>query len=171
MKRCTDCEQELELSEFGKSSRAKDGKQSKCRECVAEYNASPAAKAARAKHKATAKRKETDKAYRARPEYRAEQAERSRTHRAENPEKIAAQNAKYRVDHPDRLAANRAVITAVKQGRLPAASTVTCYRRYDGCKIQADDWHHHSGYDEAHHLAVLSICKPCHKKEHKEARV
>ena len=147
MKRCPDCEQELELSEFAKNRTKYDGKQSVCRACGKIRAATPQAKATRKRSNA-----------------RWDQSERGK-------EMTAAKARRSRKRHPERERANWAVHKAVKEGRLPRPETVTCYRRYDGCRITAEHWHHHSGYDKAHHLAVLSICKPCHTKEHEEARV
>jgi hypothetical protein len=63
----------------------------------------------------------------------------------------------------DSVRARVAVGTAVRRGKLPVVSTMIC------CvcnEAQAEQWHHHNGYDKAHWLDVVPVCRECHGKEH-----
>lgn len=53
--------------------------------------------------------------------------------------------------------ANSAVNIAVRAGRLPRVSSLTCQR----CDKQAKGYFHHNGTDEAHHLDVIPLCNGC----------
>jgi hypothetical protein len=53
-----------------------------------------------------------------------------------------------------------AVTYAVKTGAIQAASKQRCVM----CGKQAQDYHHHKGYDAAHRLDVTPVCKKCHRR-------
>lgn len=68
--------------------------------------------------------------------------------------------------------AHKAVENAVRSGKLlPATAFVCAYCQ----NTQATEYHHHNGYDDAHKIDVVPICRGCHKTchwhepEHREA--
>lgn len=55
------------------------------------------------------------------------------------------------------------VARAVKRGVLRPAKTFICvYCNH----MPADRYHHHAGYDKAHHLDVWPVCSGCHGELH-----
>ena len=57
--------------------------------------------------------------------------------------------------------ARLAVRNEVRAGRMPHIKTLTCK-----CGVQAENYHHHNGYDRNHWLDVIPVCKKCHTTEH-----
>lgn len=49
---------------------------------------------------------------------------------------------------------------AVRQGKLPHPTTLTCAH----CSNQAQEYHHHNGYEKEHLLDVEALCVSCHGK-------
>lgn len=58
--------------------------------------------------------------------------------------------------------AGKAVQDAIRHGDLPKAQALKCAM----CGKPAYDYHHHRGYDEAHHLDVIPLCRKCHVRLH-----
>lgn len=58
------------------------------------------------------------------------------------------------------------VAIAVKAGKLPRASTLTCVK----CGEQADQYHHYLGYELKNRLKVEPVCEKCNLKERKLTR-
>lgn len=52
--------------------------------------------------------------------------------------------------------------SAISRGLLPQISTCTCV----DCGAQAAEYHHHVGYEEAHWLDVIPLCRECHLARH-----
>lgn len=50
----------------------------------------------------------------------------------------------------------------VKKGAIPPAKDLACRQ----CGKQADHYHHHNGYDDAHLTDVIPLCALCHKSVH-----
>ena len=73
---------------------------------------------------------------------------------------VATIMTKYRQDYPERTQANDRVNYAVKTGKLPPVSSLTC--SYPGCDKMAEDYHHHMGYDEENWLNVKPYCSLHH---------
>ena len=65
--------------------------------------------------------------------------------------------------HPDRTRAYSAVQIAVKNGKLPKASTLKCSAQLDNCTGNAMEYHHYNGYNKMHALDVIPVCSTCHK--------
>lgn len=86
LKRCSSCEQDKPLSEFGNHTRSKDGKRSQCKQCERDYR----------------NKESTRDRQRA---YRKENAETLRANQRrweqENPEKVAEYHRRYRDEHPE----------------------------------------------------------------------
>jgi hypothetical protein len=82
-----------------------------------------------------------------------------------NPDKVRARNRradtkKYFEKHPEKVYARAVVALAVKYGKLPPARTLQCV----DCDSQAEDYHHHKGYDFENWLEVVPMCRTCHGK-------
>ena len=73
--------------------------------------------------------------------------------------KIKSRN-KYKAENPDKNKAHRTVANAVKAGKLPRASTLTCV----DCNQTAAQCYHHEDYEKP--LDVVALCRDCHAKRH-----
>jgi hypothetical protein len=60
--------------------------------------------------------------------------------------------------YPDRHLARYAVNHAVRGGRIPAASTLPCFR----CGSAATEYHHFAGYEMEHWFDIDAVCRRCH---------
>jgi hypothetical protein len=80
---------------------------------------------------------------------------------------MMARNYKHSHKHGEALklfpkyAANRAVATEKRHGRMLPATAYKCH----GCDRQAMDYHHTS-YDPESRLAVVPLCRSCHQLAH-----
>jgi hypothetical protein len=69
-------------------------------------------------------------------------------------------DAEYDATHPGRRAANRAISSAVRYGRLSRAYDNDCFV----CGDDAKHWHH---VDYNKPLEVFPMCQPCHQRWHR----
>lgn len=106
LKRCSSCEQDKPLSEFGNHTRSKDGKRSQCKQCESDYRNKESTKDRLREYQreyrvANAdKLKASEKAWReANPD---KAAASSRRYRERNPERARANAQRWRENHPDR---------------------------------------------------------------------
>ena len=76
-------------------------------------------------------------------------------------EKHKAVKAKCQVKFPEKSKARDTVSNAVKAGKLPKPTTLKCK-----CGNQAEQYHHHKGYESKHQLNVIAVCKSCHINFH-----
>lgn len=127
-------------------------------ESLCRYNKSDKGKAARRKYFQTLKGKAAQKRY-------------ATSSKGKNAAKRYQQSKKGKVNlfrskkrhftaHPERFKARDAVNIAVKSGRLPRPDTLQC----SYCSEQAEQYHHHKGYDPEHWLDVIPTCCQCHYK-------
>ena len=152
MKRCSKCGGEKPLDEFCRDATRADGHATQCKACKnayqTKYRETPEGKAARARYRNSDKGKATIRAaidrYRVSDKGKANAARGDQAHKQRNPERVGARKAVYH---------------AVRDGKLPAPSTQTCV----GCGDPAEHYHH-PDYD--YHLAVMALCRPCHKELH-----
>lgn len=103
--------------------------------------------------------------------------EQQRKWRSENREHVARQQREYyakrpksrkkpwREKNPSKKRAEDAVFYAISLGSLPKANTLRCCMALDGCAGEARDYHHAS-YEDDDHLAVVPVCRPCHRFIH-----
>lgn len=68
--------------------------------------------------------------------------------------------------HEAQSKAHRKVLRMIRSGKMKKASAYLCAYHYEGCTIQADDWHHHEGYAPENQLNVIPVCRSCHKTYH-----
>ena len=139
-KRCSKCKQIKLISEFNQNKSRKDGLQHSCKFCQATYA-------------------QTDRG-------RIVIQNAQKSYRQTQKGKISAREGmkRYKFRHPDRRKAKAAVNSAVANGKLPHISTLLCHC----CFGQAQQYHHHRGYEPKHRLDVVSICTKCHKKIHQK---
>lgn len=143
LKVCLKCGESKPVSEFSKNRNRKDGLQAYCKACQSAHR--------HARYWGDAeyreKQREQWRAYRSRPEIQQKKVEWD----------------KSRGYQTDTVRARVAVGTAVRRGKLPPVSTMVCVV----CdEAQAEQWHHHNGYEKEHWLDVVPVCRECHGKEH-----
>jgi hypothetical protein len=81
-------------------------------------------------------------------------------YRSKFPERIANYHKKYAEAFPNKYIARVAVSSAVLSKKLPPIKTQKC----SVCKKrQAQNYHHHLGYEKDHWLDVIPVCSKCHK--------
>lgn len=192
LKQCTKCKEWKPLDAYQKNPSQKSGLQPRCRICRAEdsrrYISVPENKEKRDRyeqerkgdpHHIEVKRKyeQTEKRKRYVKEYthKAEVKQRKRLrlrelkeqgrldkyidrYKEKTGEANRVYHRKFRQLHKDKKSAHEAVRRAIKRGVLLKANTLKC----SSCPNQAQEYHHHNGYDKAHWLDVVPICKKCH---------
>ncbi len=65
---------------------------------------------------------------------------------------------RYCRKYPERRRAKGAVNNAIQRGKLPRPDSKQCSL----CPKQAEQYHHHLGYDRKHWLDVIPACHSCH---------
>ena len=73
-------------------------------------------------------------------------------------------NALYPERNPEKVRAHRAVLNALRTGRMAPASACICADCY---KSPAVHLHHHS-YEKEHWLDVIPLCRSCHHIRHNQ---
>jgi hypothetical protein len=135
-KTCTVCNQLKDISQF-RFHKTRLHYESECKECVRTrqqtYRRSFHGKEVRRKNARTWKQTATGKAYTLRNAIQRQRA------------------------HPDIYSANKAVLYAVKTGKLPKVTTLQCAH----CNDTALEYHHVS-YRREHRLNVIPLCRRCH---------
>ncbi len=120
------------VTEFGADRRSATGYDGYCKTCRTELRRTPGAMAARKRHRRSLK-------------YRQNQLTRAKRTKANTPKQL--------------LRARWTVQNAINLGHIPRARVFQC----SICaQSQARDYHHHRGYDEAHMLDVIPVCRQCH---------
>ncbi len=88
----------------------------------------------------------------------------SQTHQAER----AEYRNRYKMNYPEKRKAQKAVEVELRYNRWPPANMQVC----EICgEAQAEEYHHHLGYEPEHWLHAQAVCRECHVKAHKEARI
>lgn len=149
MKQCSGCEEWKDESEFYRNKSNRDGLTYKCANCMREasrqWGNSPRGKKIKHAYNNSEKAKIIKKKWK--------DTEAGKDSRRRNQDKF-----------PKRRKARRAINNAVRDGRFPHISTKYC----DNCGRQAQEYHHHNGYDKAHWFDVTPLCRDCHIKLEKE---
>ena len=150
-KTCINCKRIKPTSEFYKTRRHKDGLHSGCKECASLYQK---------KYRRTAKGKQTNR--QGNKKYR-------RTEKGRQAHKLYGQSEKgkqaskeYRKHNTDKSRAQRTVNDAIARKDMPKPTLFQC-----SCGKQAQQYHH-PDYAPEHWLDVVSVCRSCHYKIHKE---
>lgn len=144
---CTYKGQPQPIDNFYKNAHSLGGFHSNCKDCKnrhvrARYHSDPEVKAAVLTK---------TKAYR--------QSERGK-------EVMKKSYQKHAQSHPERVKARIAVrgkVVNIKTGNgLPHPTELNCAE----CGKQAQEYHHHNGYDKEHWLDVIPLCAACHTSVH-----
>jgi len=144
-KRCSRCKEIKSLSEFHRDKSQKDGLKSYCKSCHKAYNQSERNKAYQKSYAQSPEGKIAHKRY------------------AQSKKGKTRQN-RFFARHPNYTKAMSTVNDAVKAGKLSRPDTLPCHY----CPKQAQQYHHHKGYDPEHWLDVLPACRDCHSKLHRK---
>jgi len=153
-KQCYKCKEIKSLSEFNKNRTRPDGHQHVCKNCQKKYYKSDKYKAIRKKYKQSKKGKAATRRYK--------QSEKCKEYqrRYRQDDRGKARDKRYRLRYLQNDKAREAVKYAIQTGKLPRPDTLQCHY----CGAQAQDYHHHKGYEPQHWLDVVPICKKCHGK-------
>lgn len=149
IKICRVCKETKSLSEFYKEPKCKDGHLKKCKKCYLKQTK---------KYERTEKGKAVHKNYR--QTEKGKEVFRKAIFRHHRTEKFKATQKRYITRYPERCKARDAVNYAVQAGNLPRPNTLQCHY----CDVQAEQYHHHLGYESKHYLDVVPICQKCHNK-------
>ncbi len=137
-KRCNRCKKIKDFSEFHKSVDVKDGMQRMCKICNKEYQKV---------YKRTYRK--TDKYKTSAYEYR------------HSPQGLLASREVYKRNRIKKLS-SACVRYKVKIGKMIHPKLLKCI----SCINQAQEYHHHNGYDKKHCYDVVPVCIVCHNKVH-----
>lgn len=155
MKTCMLCKQTKPMTDFHKDRARKDGRFPWCKKCKnekdREYSHSPHAREVRRKWLQS----ETGRKSRRHTFAKIHKTTRRR-------KQIAEYQRTCRKRYPEKNRARRRVASAVTQGKIPRVSTLKCV----SCPKQAEQYHHHQGYDVEHELDVIPVCRECHIEIH-----
>lgn len=159
-KRCSKCKELKQISEFYKAPRNKDGHKSECKICwlkyVKEYRQTVYGKATQKRYQQSNKGKLANKRYHQTEKSKAKQKRYYKSKKG----KLAKKH--FRISHPKQIKAENAVNYAVTVGKLSRPNTLLCHY----CSKQAQQYHHWHGYEKEHWLDVITVCIPCHIKQH-----
>lgn len=157
-KRCPKCKQSKTISGFHKDRNRKDGYCCWCKVCcskhVKKYNKSERYKAIRKQYEQSEEGKVAIKRYR-----QSEKGKIKDKHYYQS-EKGKASSKLYYSHHPEEHKARQAINNAITSGKLPRPDTLLCHY----CPKPAQEYHHWHGYEMAHWLDVIQVCRNCHIK-------
>lgn len=155
MRKCTECGETKDFSEFHCRKDSKDGYRKNCKKCVNSKN--------------LARRNENLEIYRAKERNKSVDREKARKTKklkyANDPEfrkKVSDYQKKYKKENKDKVYARQAVSYAILFGSMTKPDTCEHCANVD-TKLEA----HHWSYLEKDWLDVLWLCISCHGKEHK----
>ena len=161
------------ITSFYKQSSQRSGYASRCKTCinrsVSAYGKTEAGKITAKKaaqkfrqteHRHKYAREWAKQAYHTRPDYRQKVILRSRAHTIERREQNPPRSRKpiFEATEKEKESARDAVKYAVRIGKLPHPSTISCRI----CNNPAVHYHHNRGYDKENWLSVVPLCQRCH---------
>ena len=188
VKTCCRCRVAKAISEFAKDRSRRDGLQPRCRQCATaavmatrktehghksflesqrrfQRTAKGRAAKRRSYHRAMATEHGRAVERAAHRRNRATDKGKASQRRYETSAKGRAAKARYaakkKLAHAELRKARTSVNHAVRDGRLPMATTLLCR-----CGERAVEYHHHLGYSKEHQLSVVPVCKGCHSAVH-----
>jgi len=157
-KRCTKCKQFKPIADFLPDNRRPDGYGSHCRDCNYEY-----VKAYRKTEKGKIVSQRSAIKYRKNHPKKYKESQKRYRHTAKGRKACYAVKQRQFLRNPNVEKARRAVRHAVRDGKLPAVHTLNCYR----CNANAQEYHHHNGYEKTNWFDIKPVCKKCHRIIHK----
>jgi len=148
MRICTKCKKEKDESQFGKSSRSKDGLTYWCADCrkkATDYYQEHRERTLKthAKHRQTDKYKATKQRY-----YYSEKGQ------------AAAKRWQEKAKESGKAKARQAVNHAVENGKIPRASECKCAMNDGTCNGPIE--YHHKSYSKKNWLNVVPLCRKHH---------
>lgn len=167
-KKCTEVNPQP-TSNFDANQSSHDGLSYECKTCRAMRRNDPEYKAGFNEymrvHSKTKQWKEANSRYRNSEKGKATARARKNTPKYKQQAKKYSQSEAGRLNrereiqsHPERRKARIAVANAVRDGKLPRVWTRQCTY----CPKQAQQYHHHNGYEHEHRLDVIPVCIKCH---------
>lgn len=138
-KRCYRCKSTKPTGEFHKCKRETDGFQSACKSC---------------------RRSIAKEHYHRTPETRSKRIGYSRKYQATDKGRITLKKHDQKRAKSPKVRARSCVRHMVYTGKIPAARELACAK----CNNKANEYHHHKGYERPHHVDVIPLCRPCHRK-------
>ncbi len=149
-KTCTKCKQVKPLSEFSPRKSRPCGYKSCCKVCasvdVITYYYTDKGKAAAKQYRQSINRKIANHKYK-------------QTEKGKVTERRYYRKSYYK---DFKIKSRVTVSQAIRNNRLPSSKLLKCTY----CQNQANEYHHHLGYDKVHWLDVIPICHICHKRIH-----
>ena len=137
-KQCSHCKDSKPLTDFHRSTKSSDGRQSFCRDCNKKYQR---------RYMRTYRHTDNGKAIQK---------------RFTHSEKGRVYSRKIYRRHRNKKMASSMVRDHIKRGLIPHPTTMFCVH----CGEQATEYHHHKGYAKVHWYDVLPICTVCHQIKH-----
>ena len=163
-KKCSTCGETKDIDCFYKDKGRKDGHEYVCKVCRRERQRRSKDRINQYRREWSNRNREKVRGYMR--TYDSNNREKRRVaakeRRANNPERIAKYHREYVKSSPEKRKAHDAVKRAVKTGKLPRASSLTCK-----CGKAATEYHHEN-YEREHWLDVVPLCRSCHKRLHAE---
>lgn len=153
------------VSNFNNNKKTIDRLDYECKTCKAIRRRTPQYRERMRIHSRTEQWKKANKRYQRSEKGKA--ADRARKSTPDGKERLrryrqseAGKRVERRVldKYPIHRKARTAVYNAVRDGKLPRASMLQCSR----CLGQAQQYHHHNGYEKEHWLDVIPLCISCH---------
>lgn len=150
---CTRCNTEKPLTEFSPRNDTKAGYHSHCKVCRNGH-------IREVYHDDLDESREYNKAKKKRLRLTSDKPlETQRKWQSRNREKLVAENIARQKAHPEQHKAHKKVLYAVKVGKLPAVTSLTCA----DCGKPARNYHHE---DYSKPLDVIPLCRFCHAARH-----
>ena len=155
-KLCNDCNTIKPISDFNIRKASLDGHSHHCRSCHNRYNR-------KYNNSERGKRKNAER-YRNYVWPDSYIQWRKEYYGSDHGKNIRNKNSRItRQKYPHKARARSAVNHAIRDGKLPPASRYHCRM----CWTQAEEYHHHRGYELEHWLDVIPVCVKCHCAIHK----
>ena len=173
-KRCNKCAIEKGLECFSKTKRNKDGFQRECKSCVSNYkrqNREHIAATQLAWRLANLEQqRENDRKYYSENATRKREYHRNHYFKKKTNEEAYKKylerarvlNRMSQRRYPEKQKARKAVVMAIKSGKL--LRPTTCSK----CRVSCTPEGHHDSYEKEHRLNVTWLCKRCHEAHHRK---
>ena len=154
-KQCSKCKGIKAVSEFYKNKSRHNGLSGHCKNCVKQYNQTDKGKQRSKRYCHSEKGKQAHKRY--------DQAEKGKQARKryKQTEKGKQAYKRYGKNNPEKKKARCKISDAIRAGKLLPA-----YHYWCACGKQAEQYHHHLGYEPEHQFDVIPVCVKCHKSVH-----
>ena len=153
-KRCSVCKQIKTISEFYPRKDRRSGYRPQCKECGNAYGRSPKGRMEKQRYDISQKGREAAR------RHRKSESNKNAQKRYRQSKKGILFQIQQRQRNRIQINARACVNQAVKRGTIPRPETLPCVRL---CGNQAEEYHHHKGYEKPHHRDVVPICILCHK--------